>query len=223
MAGRDMRGERDWSDSNRVAIRKHMAYAHAGVTADPGPPKGSPRQQRRAVIDTAGREDGGARFAGPELGARRLLERGQPAGVIVVRVRVQKHFYIFDVEPQLRDAVDDHGRCARISPVNQDVAFRSSEQEGRGVVCTDVIDVASNTERFGRLLPAALPRGLPCPEKEHDRNNGRHEQNDAYAAPSELSQRFPAMHCHRRQHLITNNFTIQSLGDQGKCVSRPGH
>jgi hypothetical protein len=82
-----------------------MVYAHAGVTADPGPRKVSPRQQGMVVIDTAGSEDGGARFAGPELGAGRLLERSQAAGVIVVRVRVQEHFYVFGVESQLRDAL----------------------------------------------------------------------------------------------------------------------
>ena len=80
-----------------------------------------------------------------------------------VRLRVQEHFDVLDVEAELRDARHDHRRGAGIAAVEHDVALGPGDEERRDVVRADVVEIAGDAERFGRLLPACCLRPLSTP------------------------------------------------------------
>ena len=165
MAGRDVRGERDRPDTDRVAVLEPMVDARGRVADEPEPDERPHRQDHVGVV-AAGGDGVRARVAGPQLGAGRLLQHRQPARVVGVRLRVQEHFDVLDVEAELRDARHDHLRSGGIAGVEHDVALGPGDEEGRDVVRADVVEVAGDAERFGRLLPADLCRVQP-PAEEH--------------------------------------------------------
>jgi hypothetical protein len=88
-----------------------------------------------------------------QLGARRLLQRGKPARAAIARRRVDQEFDVLDVEPELRDARDDHRRGGLIAAIEHDVPLGSGDEEGRDGVRADVVEIAGDAERFGGLLP----------------------------------------------------------------------
>ena len=176
MAARDVRGERDRPDTDRVAILEAVVDARGRVANDPDPNESPQRQEDVGVVAARG-EGVGARVAGPQLGAGRLLEHGQPAPVVGVRLRVQEHFDVLDVEAELRDARHDHRRGAGIAAVEHDVALGPGDEEGRDVVRADVVEVAGDAERFGGLLPADLCRVQP-PADDYQRKSAQHSQQD---------------------------------------------
>jgi hypothetical protein len=125
------------------------------------------------------RATSGSFFAGPELGAAYLLQGRQPTGMIGVRVRVEEDPDVLDVEPELRDALDDQWRRSRIPAVDQDVTLRTGEEERRDVVCANVIEIAGDAEWFRRLLPALIARWFPPPAGDHHcQADGQHPQQD---------------------------------------------
>ena len=77
----DVRGERDRPDADGVAVLEPVVDPRGRVADEPDPDEGPQRQGDVGVV-AAGGDDVGARFAGPQLGARRLLERRQPARVV---------------------------------------------------------------------------------------------------------------------------------------------
>ena len=67
MAGGDVRGERDRSDTDRVAGLEPMVDTRGGIAENPNPDEGSQRQDKIGII-TTGSKGVGARVAGPQLG-----------------------------------------------------------------------------------------------------------------------------------------------------------
>src|SRR5262245_11132320 len=94
-----------------------------------------------------------------------------------MRLRVQEHFDILDAEAEFRNARDDHWCGGGIAAVEHDVAFGSSDEEGRGIRCANVAEVAGDAERFSGSLPASLCRVQP-PADEYQRNNTCQSQED---------------------------------------------
>jgi hypothetical protein len=176
VAAGDVRGECEWSDADRVSVLQHVVDPNGRVADDPDPDEGPQRQDDVRVVASGG-EAVGARFARPQLGTGRLLEHPQPARVVGVRLRAQEHFDVLDVEAELRDARHDHRRGAGIAAVEHDVALRPGDEEGRDIVRADVVQVAGDAERFGRLLPASLCRVQP-PTDEYQRKSTHQSQQD---------------------------------------------
>ena len=136
-------------------------------------------------IIAAGGEGVGARVAGPQLGARRLLEHRQPAPVIGVRLRVQEHFDVLDVEAELRDARHDHLRGGGIAGVEHDVALGPGDEEGGDIVRADVVEVAGDAERFGGRLPADFrSRSATC-RRDTSARTIEQSQHDQPTTPGE--------------------------------------
>jgi hypothetical protein len=98
MAGSEVRREHDRPEADRVAVLEPVIDVRGWVADDPDPEE-RPQREHAVWVIAAGREGVGARLAGPQLRARRLLEHRQAAGVIGVRFRVQEHFDILDIEP----------------------------------------------------------------------------------------------------------------------------
>src|SRR5688572_5689096 len=96
---------------------------------------------------------------------RRLLEHRQSAPVVGVRLRVQEH---------------------------SDVAFGSGDEEGRDVVCADVVEIAGDAEGLGGLLSADLCCVQP-PADEYQRKK-THQYHEDYQPVSlgELRQQLPS-------------------------------
>src|SRR6185503_257658 len=128
------------------------------------------------VIATRGEGDG-ARFARPQLGTGLLLEHAQPARVVGMWLRVQKHLDVLDAEAELRDARHDQRRGGGITAIEHDVALGPGDEEGGGVGRPHVVQVAGDAERFGRPLPASLVRVQP-PTDKYQCNNSRDCQQD---------------------------------------------
>jgi hypothetical protein len=153
-----------------------MVDPHRRITEDPDPHEGPQRQDAVRVIAARGEGDG-ARFARPQFGTGRLLEHSQPARVVGMWLRVQKHFDVLDIEAELRDARHDHRRRARIAAVEHDMALGPGDEEGRGIVRADVVQVPGDAERFGGSLPASLCR-VQGPADEYQRKHTHHSQED---------------------------------------------
>jgi len=66
----------------------------------------------------------------PTVRHRTLLEHAQAARVVGVRLRVQEHFDVLEVETELRDALHDHRRCAGITTVEHDMGLGPGEEGG---------------------------------------------------------------------------------------------
>src|SRR5262245_21781837 len=103
MPGGDVRGERDWPNTDRVAVLEPVVDARWRVAEDADPEKG-PQWQGAVGVVAAGGEGIAAGVAGPQLGTRRLLQHRQPAPMVRVRLGVQKHLDVLDIEAELRDA-----------------------------------------------------------------------------------------------------------------------
>jgi hypothetical protein len=82
----------------------------------------SPHGQDDVIVDAAGFDHLRAGFTCPQLTPGRLLKRSQTARVVHVRLRVQEHFDVLDVEAELRDARQDQRWGCGITAVDQDVA-----------------------------------------------------------------------------------------------------
>ena len=106
VAAGDVCGQRDRSHTDRVAVLEPVVDARRRVSEDPDPGEGPQRQEPIGVV-AAGGKGVGACVAGPQPGTRRLLEHCQPAPVVRVRLRVQEHFHVPDVEAELRNARHD--------------------------------------------------------------------------------------------------------------------
>jgi hypothetical protein len=143
-------------------------------------------------VVAAGGDDISARVAGPQLGAGCLLKCRQSTRVVGVRVRIQEHRDVPDVEAERRDARHNHRRGAGITAVEHDVARGPGDEEGRDVVGADLVEIAGDAERFGGQLPAAGARVPPLAE-EYQRKSAQHsEQEDQHASPGEVPQRSPS-------------------------------
>src|SRR6185503_16356141 len=141
-----------------------------GRVAEHADPDESPQRQDAVAVVAPGGEGVGARVTGPQLCTRRLLERRQSAPVVGVRLRVQEHFDVRDVEAELRDARHDQSRGGGIAAVEHDVALGPGDEEGRGVGRAHIVEVAGDAERFGWPLSANLCRVQP-PADEYKYNN----------------------------------------------------
>ena len=97
--------------------------------------------------------------------------------MVGVRLRVQEHFDVLDVEAELGDAGHDHRRGGGIAAIEHDVPCGTGDEEGGDIVRADVIQIAGDAERLNRLLPAPLCRIQP-PAGEYQRNNSYQSQQD---------------------------------------------
>ena len=67
------------------------------------------------------------------------------------------------------------------------MAFGPGDEEGRDVARADIVEVASDAERFGDLLSADLCR-VPPPGDEHQRNHAQDCQQDQPTTLGEVIQ-----------------------------------
>src|SRR3954453_12659809 len=146
------------------------------VAEDPDPDE-SPQRQDEVRVVASGSEAVRARLARPQLGTGRFLEHPQPAAVVGMRLRVQEHFDVLDVEAELRDARHDHWRGAGIAAIEHDVPRGPGDEERRDIIRADVVQIARDAERFDRRLSAPLRRIQP-PADEYQRKNTRQSQQD---------------------------------------------
>src|SRR5690606_7852579 len=138
--------------------------------------------ERRVGGVPAGGHDSGIPLADPQLRAGRLLQRAQAAGVVGVRVRVEQHLHIADVEAELRDARHDRRRALRIAAVDQYVARRPGEQERGDAGRPDVVEVARDAERLVGLRTGPLDRRPPEQAERHDDGGRRPQQHEEPAS-----------------------------------------
>ena len=150
---------------------RSVALPHNAAALDVGrllriPRCGQPSQVARAhdvqhaITVTNDERPGGAsarvaaaRFARPQFGTGLLLEHPQPARMVWMWLRVQKHFDVLDAEAELGDARHDHRGGARIAAIEHDVTLGPGDEEGRGIRRANVVQVAGDAERFGGELP----------------------------------------------------------------------
>jgi hypothetical protein len=91
-----------------TSAAKPVVDPRGRITADDAKPNEGPHRQEPVRVVAARGESVGARFAGPQLGSGCLLEHCQPTCVIRVRLRVEEHFDVLDLEAKLRDARHDN-------------------------------------------------------------------------------------------------------------------
>ena len=95
-------------------------------------------------------------------------------------------------KPEPCDARHDHLGRAGIASVEQDMALGPGDEEGRDVVCANVVEVACDAERRGGLLPASLCRhaGLVQPATEENRgeNGAQSGHPDQHPSFGEIPQ-----------------------------------
>ena len=72
-----------------------------------------------------------------------------------------------------RNARDDHRRGAGIAAIEHDMALGPSDEKGRGIGRANVVEVASDAERFGGPLPASLCRVQPPTSQDQRKNTGQ--------------------------------------------------
>jgi hypothetical protein len=173
----DVSSECGRPDTDRLAILEPVVDARRRIAPDDAEPDEGPYRQDSVGIVSTGDQSVCARFAGPQLCSGRLLEHRQPTSVIGVRLRVEKHFDVLDVEAELGDARHNHTGCRRIAGVEDDVPLGPGDQEGRDVARSDVVEVASDAERFSGLLSANLC-GVAPPAEKYQRNNAEDWQED---------------------------------------------
>src|SRR3954465_8382676 len=101
-----MTRERDWSDAYGVSILEPVVDARRGEAEGSEKPE-HPEAPEGGVSTAAGRDSIGIAFADPQFAAGRLLQFTKAARVVGVRVRVEQHFDVPDVESELADAGDD--------------------------------------------------------------------------------------------------------------------
>ena len=99
-----------------------------------------------------------SRSAGGDRGAGRALQRGDPAGVIVVRVRVHDQFDVFGLEAKLADVRVDDRRGLRQPAVEQDRALSVGHQHRRDARGSDVVRVAEDAKRLVRACSTRRSR-----------------------------------------------------------------
>ena len=58
------------------------------------------------------------------------------------------------------------------------MAFGPGDEEGRDVIGADIVEVAGDAERFGRLLPADLRRVEPPAEEDHHGEDGGQSEDE---------------------------------------------
>src|SRR5687767_14817811 len=119
MAGGDMRRERERADADRVAVVEPVVDTRGRESSDAE----MPQRPEGAVTGAAGRDELGIAVADPQLRAGRLLQLAQSARVVEMRMRVEQHLDIANVEAELRDAADDQRCGLGIPAVDQDVAL----------------------------------------------------------------------------------------------------
>jgi len=158
-----------------------------------------PEWPEGGIAGAAGRDHVGIALADPQLGTGRLLQRRKSACVVEVRVRVEQHFDVSDVEPEFGDARHDHRGGPGIAAVDQDVALGPGEQERSDVVGTDVIEVPGDAERFGGLLSTVVAHFFPFDDENHGSHckSGRDSHQDflLQALPSFFRSTSPRGSC----------------------------
>ena len=87
-----------------------------------------------------------------------LLQRGQAAHVIEVRLGRQEHLDVLDLEAELADrALDERRRLGQPS-VDEDMPRRCRDQIRRKLAGADVIDRTGDFEGLERQIPASTCR-----------------------------------------------------------------
>ena len=107
----------------------------------------------RVVAALEQRLVGGARG---ELRAGVLLQPGEPAGVVEMRMRVEQLLDVGDLEAELLDVRLDLRVRLGQAGVDENMTLRRGDQERREARGADVVDVADDAERLGRFVPRDL-------------------------------------------------------------------
>ena len=122
-----------------------------------------------------------------------------------MRLRVEQHLDVANVEAEPRDAVHDQRRRAGVAAVDQDVPFRAGQQECGDVAGADVIKVAGDAERIGGGLAALFGRVMPEGHQDHERRHAEsenHRQRDLFEGTGRLSL------CHAKCSALGGRETI---------------
>jgi hypothetical protein len=102
--------------------------------------------------------------------------------VVRVRVRVEQHPHVLDVEAELRDARDDQRRGLGIAAVDQHVAVRPGEQERRDAGGADVVEVPGDPERRVGDRAVARDRRVPLVDEEREERDDESEHEHPAAS-----------------------------------------
>ncbi len=146
---------------------RRMRSALTGGNVMLSPSTGSPLPPRASCTRVG--------FAGEELRAGPLPQRGEAAGVVGVGLAVDEELDVLQLEAELPDAVADEGRGLHEAAVDHDVPRGRGDQERRDIARPDVIEVVRDPERLDRLVPRAGGRvGLG-----QDGQGGREEQEES--------------------------------------------
>jgi hypothetical protein len=165
----DVRRERQRADAHRVAVPEPTVHARRRE-----PAHADEAERAEAAIPLAApRDDRGVPLADPERRAGRLLQRLEPAGVVEVRVGVEQHLHVPDVEAELGDAADDQRGGLGVAAVDQDVARGPGEQERRDAGGADVVQVAGDPERLVGDRAVAPDRRPPLRDEDAGQDDHR--------------------------------------------------
>ena len=144
MARRFAGGQRDITYLDRVALANRAVHLHRRKVEL----FYFPRSRIIAAL-----EQRLVGFARNHLGSARLLQLGEAAGVIDMRVGIEEILDVGDFEAELLDARLDLRRCLRHHRIDQDMALRRRDQIGSETVGADIVDIVDDLERLGRLVP----------------------------------------------------------------------
>lgn len=171
VAGGDVRGERERPKADRLAVFKPVVDTRRREAALPEKSGEKPERPKGGICGvSAGGHNLRITLADPQFGAGRFLQSTKSARVVGMRVRVEQHFHVGDVEAELRDARHDQ-RCAfGIAAVDQYVALGSGEQKRGNTGGADVVEVASDAERFIGRRAVSLDRRAPEQTEHHDKS-----------------------------------------------------
>ena len=103
--------------------------------------------------------------------------------MIEVPIRREQDPDVLDVEPELRDVVDDLVGAVLIAAVDQDVSVRSGEEERRDVWCADEVETPGDVMRIGAGVPIFFHRFAPDGIDDEGDKDGECDQRGGARSP----------------------------------------
>ena len=143
MARRDQGGQLESAERDHVAMVQPAVdlYGREGAVVS-----------EEIIAEPAALQEGRVLDARHQPRSGELLKSGEAAGMVEVSVAVEQDLDVFETEPELFDAGADQRHGLFESSVNQDVPFRSGQQERGDAAGTHVVEVAHDAEGLFRLV-----------------------------------------------------------------------
>ena len=154
VAGREARGDRKFTDAQRFAVADHAHVPDRRISVVLG-------SERELWIILGGAASLERRGTGRACGNRRParpLKRRQPAGMIVVRVRIHDQANVLHAESELANVLGNERGRLRQSAVEKDQPSLRRDQDRGQPRGSHVVRVAEYPERLMRDVPCLAGR-----------------------------------------------------------------